>query len=420
LVGYDSTNIYRIWIPSRDVVVSSRDVTFNETVMYDPQRHRIGIQLPIPVFDSLLLPPALQDESDTESDTSIWSSIVVVPRHNAQTAPVNTTREKGMEEETTQRESESQNQSLMTPQATPEEDSIRHNTCNSQDEEAPTRQNDTAQNETIDQPRSVRNIGLDLDEANILTGRRVKRPQRHAYAVRRQEVHKTQLDNVDNASIYYMAFSVATTFIKARIHSTELPAPPNHWRDMLSHSHRAGFLAAAQREFRDLESAETFKPIPTSRIGTARPIPVRWVFTYKFDEDDYLNKYKARLVVRGDMQRDSLFNETYAGTLAASVFRFLMAIACYFDLEIKQFDAKNAFSQTLLDELIYIHYPEGFKRHGHVLRLIKALYGLRRSPLLWFNEISKALTKLGFRCISDARCLFIKKDLIVFFYVDDI
>ena len=238
--------------------------------------------------------------------------------------------------------------------------------------------------------------------------------------MKRQELHKTQLDNVNNASIYHMAFSIAATFRKARIHSTELPAPPNHWKDMLSHPHKAGFLAAAEREFRDLESAQTFKPTPISQIGTARPIPVRWVFTYKFDEDDYLNKYKARLVVRGDMQRDSLFEETYAGTLAASVFRFLMAIACYFDLEIKQFDAKNAFSQAFLDELIYIHYPEGFGRHGHVLRLIKALYGLRRSPLLWFNEISKALTKLGFRCIGDARCLFIKKDLIVFFYVDDI
>jgi hypothetical protein len=374
------------------------DVTFNESVMYDRERHRIGVELPIPVFDSP--PAAAQDDSDTESDTSVWSSIVVVRRNNAQTAPVTTTQERGLEEEITQRESESQNQSLMTPRATPEDDPPLYN--------------------TVQQPRSVRNIGLDLDEANILTERRVRRPQRHAYAVRRQEIHKTQLDNVDNASIYHMAFSAAATFMKARIHSTELPAPPNHWRDMLSHPHKAGFLAAAEKEFKDLESAGTFKPTSTSRIGTARPIPVRWVFTYKFDEDDYLNKYKARLVVRGDMQRDSLFEETYAGTLAASVFRFLMAIACYFDLEIKQFDAKNAFSQAFLDELIYIHYPEGFGRHGHVLRLIKALYGLRRSPLLWFNEISKALSKLGFQCIGDARCLFIKKGLIVFFYVDDI
>lgn len=36
LVGYNSTNIYRIWIPSRDEVVRTRDVTFDETKFYDP------------------------------------------------------------------------------------------------------------------------------------------------------------------------------------------------------------------------------------------------------------------------------------------------------------------------------------------------------------------------------------------------
>jgi hypothetical protein len=55
LVGYDLTNIYRIWIPSRDVVVSLRDVAFNETITYNPQRHQIRVELPTPVLDS---PPA--------------------------------------------------------------------------------------------------------------------------------------------------------------------------------------------------------------------------------------------------------------------------------------------------------------------------------------------------------------------------
>ncbi|OBT59907.1 hypothetical protein VE03_10601, partial [Pseudogymnoascus sp. 23342-1-I1] len=95
--------------------------------MYDPEGHRIGVKLPIPVLDS---PPTavFQDDSDTESNTSVWSSIVVARRNNAQTALVNTTQGSGLEEEITQRESESQNQSLMTPRATPKDDSPLYDT----------------------------------------------------------------------------------------------------------------------------------------------------------------------------------------------------------------------------------------------------------------------------------------------------
>ena len=37
LVGYDFTNIFRIWVPSRKKVISTRNVTFNETLFYDPK-----------------------------------------------------------------------------------------------------------------------------------------------------------------------------------------------------------------------------------------------------------------------------------------------------------------------------------------------------------------------------------------------
>ena len=36
LVGYDSSNIYRIWVPSRGKVYRTRDVTFDETRFYSP------------------------------------------------------------------------------------------------------------------------------------------------------------------------------------------------------------------------------------------------------------------------------------------------------------------------------------------------------------------------------------------------
>jgi len=58
-----------------------------------------------------------------------------------------------------------------------------------------------------------------------------------------------------------------------------------------------------------------------------------WVFTYKLDKDGFIIKYKARLVIRGDLQV-SQFKDTYAATLAIRVFKALIAIAAYFNLDI--------------------------------------------------------------------------------------
>jgi hypothetical protein len=64
-----------------------------------------------------------------------------------------------------------------------------------------------------------------------------------------------------------------------------------------------------------------------------------------------------------------------------------MAIAAYFDLDIWQFDAINAFGNAYLDETVYTHYAEGFEeeegiKNDELWLLIRALYGLPRSPLL--------------------------------------
>ncbi|KAM4065825.1 reverse transcriptase (RNA-dependent DNA polymerase) [Hirsutella rhossiliensis] len=63
----------------------------------------------------------------------------------------------------------------------------------------------------------------------------------------------------------------------------------------------------------------------------------------------------------------------------------LSSIAAEFDLELDQIDAVNAFVNCLLEEeeVVYMRLLPGFQQPGKVLRLRKALYGLRRSPLLW-------------------------------------
>jgi hypothetical protein len=59
-----------------------------------------------------------------------------------------------------------------------------------------------------------------------------------------------------------------------------------------------------------------------------------------------------------------------------------MAITAAFNLKIKQYNTVNVFANTPLLKPLYCVYPEGYKKAGKALIAIRALYGLRVSPLL--------------------------------------
>jgi Reverse transcriptase (RNA-dependent DNA polymerase) len=139
---------------------------------------------------------------------------------------------------------------------------------------------------------------------------------------------------------------------------------------MLSSSYKADWTAAADREIAELTRRGTFELIPTQEEQKKTPLPLLWIFKYKFDTDGYLVKFKARLCVRGDLQTTE--QDTYAATLAARSFRALMAILAAFDLEIRQYDAVNAFINADMNEEIYCLCPEGYKEAGMTWRLRKA------------------------------------------------
>ena len=45
--------------------------------------------------------------------------------------------------------------------------------------------------------------------------------------------------------------------------------------------------------------------------------------------------------------------------------------------------------------MIYCKFLEGFDQSGRCLLLLRALHGLRRSPLLWLRELSVTPKELG-------------------------
>jgi hypothetical protein len=77
-------------------------------------------------------------------------------------------------------------------------------------------------------------------------------------------------------------------------------------------------------------------------------------------------------------------NSIYAATLAAKSFRTAIAIAAEFNLEILQYNIMGAFLNALITAANPVIYklPDSFKKEEMCVRLNRALYGLRDSPLL--------------------------------------
>jgi hypothetical protein len=97
----------------------------------------------------------------------------------------------------------------------------------------------------------------------------------------------------------------------------------------------------------------------------------------------------------------------------------MMAIAVKWGLTIWQLDAVSAFTNNILEELVYAFYPDGYKQPGYCLQLIRALYGLRQASRLWYENLVKTLLSLGLTKSSEEPYIFSNDWLIVFFYVDD-
>ena len=94
--------------------------------------------------------------------------------------------------------------------------------------------------------------------------------------------------------------------------------------------------------------------------------------------DGSIDKYKARLVIKGYKKKKGLdYFDTYSPVTRISSIRMLIAIAAIHNLEIHQMDVKATFLNGGLDEEIYMEQPEGFIVPGQekkVCRLVKSLY----------------------------------------------
>ncbi|KAF3616494.1 hypothetical protein FXO38_34517 [Capsicum annuum] len=92
-----------------------------------------------------------------------------------------------------------------------------------------------------------------------------------------------------------------------------------------------------------------------------KPLGSKWICKRKIKADGTIDKYKARLVVKGFKQKEGLdYFDTYSPVTRITSIRMLIALASVYDLQIHQMDVKAAFLNGELEEEIYMEQPEDF------------------------------------------------------------
>ena len=156
-------------------------------------------------------------------------------------------------------------------------------------------------------------------------------------------------------------------------------------------------------------------------------IGVKWVYRTKLNVDGSVNKYKAKLVVKGYSQVFGVdFSKTFAPIARLDTIRMLLALTTQKGWKTYQLDVKFAFLNCYLQEEIYVKQPKGFQVKGQeekVNLLKKALDGLKQAPRAQYSRIDEHLQSLGFVKSPSEATLYVKETdanlIVVSVYVDD-
>ncbi|GJX28420.1 retrovirus-related pol polyprotein from transposon TNT 1-94 [Tanacetum coccineum] len=201
---------------------------------------------------------------------------------------------------------------------------------------------------------------------------------------------------------------------------------PSSLQEALNNSDASFWKKAMQEEIEALYKNKTWELVPLP--GGRKSIGNKWVYKIKKNGDDHVERYRARLVVKGYAQKEGIdFNKKISPLVRMTTIRVVVAMCATYDLHLEQLDVKTAFLHENLEEEIYMLQPEGFKQKGKenlVCRLNKSLYGLKQAPMCWYKRFDSFIRSLGYNRLHADLCTYFKRFgnndfIILLLYVDD-
>ncbi|GJU55280.1 retrovirus-related pol polyprotein from transposon TNT 1-94 [Tanacetum coccineum] len=152
-----------------------------------------------------------------------------------------------------------------------------------------------------------------------------------------------------------------------------------------------------------INDSETFNiTSSTSLLHLLRTTNKDQVTMHLFQEDEFINPFctPGNNKLLKVMHREEIdFEESFAPVARLEAVRIFVAYATHKSFPIYQMDVKTTFFNGPLKEEVYVAQPEGFVDPNHpekVYLLRKALYGLKKAPRAWYDELSNFLMSKGF------------------------
>jgi len=205
---------------------------------------------------------------------------------------------------------------------------------------------------------------------------------------------------------------------------------PKTYRAALDAEDDEQWKEAIGKEVASMESHEVFTFVEKVPQG-ATMIGSRWVMGRKLMANGTIDKWKVRLVGRGDLQNSGNYNDITSPIIDSGSIRLALGVAAKHNLEIAVLDIPTAFLGCPLHETLYMRLPEGdrldpYGRTRPLVKLNKTLYGIAQANREYYTQVLDFIVvDLNLQASTAAPGLFFGGNLeangvLIPVYVDDI
>jgi len=197
-------------------------------------------------------------------------------------------------------------------------------------------------------------------------------------------------------------------------------AEPKYLHQAINSAESEQWKEAIEIELNNMNDHEVWEVVEKKEDN--KLLNCTWVFKIKKNSENEAMEYKARFCVQGFKQTEGLdYFTTFAPTGKLTSLRMLISFALDNNLKFHQIDIRSAFLNATLNAYILLNPPPGINvQKNQVLKLKKAMYGLKQAPQAWHQNFSTWLFSIGFRRTDAEPCVFWRKGTYLYLHVDDI